>query len=48
MLSRLPLFLLTAVVAVPASAEEIRIAASDLLADYIAEPLQAYGDEHSI
>ncbi len=48
MLSRLPLFLLTAVVAVPVSAAGIRIAASDLLADYIAEPLQAYGDEHSI
>ncbi len=48
MLSRLPFFLLAAAVALPASAEEIRIAASDLLADYIEEPLQAYGDEHSI
>jgi ABC-type phosphate transport system substrate-binding protein len=48
MLARLPFFLLAAAVALPASAEEIRIAASDLLADYIAEPLNAYGTEHSI
>lgn len=48
MLSRLPFFLLAAAVALPASAEEIRIAASDLLANYIVEPLRAYGDEHSI
>ncbi len=48
MLSRLPFLLLAVAVALPAAAEEIRIAASDLLADYITEPLQAYGDEHSI
>lgn len=43
------LFVLVAIkVALPVAAEEIRIAASDLLADFIAEPLQAYGDEHSI
>lgn len=48
MLKRLALFLLTAAVAVPANAEEIRIAASDLLADYITKPLQTYGEEHEI
>ena len=48
MLSRLTFFFLTAAVVAPASAEEIRIAASDLLADFISEPLQAYGKEHSV
>lgn len=48
MFSRLSLFILSAIAALPASAEEIRIAASDLLADCIIAPLQAYGDEQSI
>ena len=48
MLSRLCFFILTAAVFVPASAEEIRIAASDLLADFISAPLQAYGEEQAI
>ena len=48
MLSRLSLFFLAAAVVAPVGAEEIRIAASDLLADFITEPLQAYGKEHSI
>ncbi len=48
MLSRLSFFLVATAVVVPSSAEEIRIAASDLLADFISAPLQAYGDEHMI
>ena len=48
MLTRLSFFFFAAAVAVPVSAEEIRISASDLLADFILEPLQAYGKEHSI
>jgi ABC-type phosphate transport system substrate-binding protein len=48
MLPRLCFFILTAAVVVPASAEEIRIAASDLLADFISAPLQAYGDEQAL
>lgn len=48
MLSRLYLFFLTAAVVAPMSAEEIRISASDLLADYISEPLAAYGAENDI
>jgi len=48
MLSRLSFFFLTAAVVAPVGAEEIRIAASDLLADFISEPLQVYGSEHSI
>ena len=48
MFSRLTFFILTAAVVLPATAEEIRIAASDLLADFISAPLQAYGEEHAI
>ena len=48
MLSRLSFFFLAAAVVAPVGAEEIRIAASDLLADFITEPLQAYGKEHAI
>ena len=43
MLTRLSFFFLAAAVAVPVSAEEIRISASDLLADFILEPLQLDG-----
>jgi len=46
--SRLLLFLLAVAAVSSASARQVRIAASDLLADFITEPLQAYGDEHSI
>lgn len=42
------LILLTLALIVPAQAEEIRIAASDLLADYIEAPLTAYGEENEI
>ncbi|CAA6677290.1 MULTISPECIES: PstS family phosphate ABC transporter substrate-binding protein [unclassified Lentimonas] len=48
MLSRLSFFFLAAAVVAPVGAEEIRIAASDLLADFITEPLQVYGAEHTI
>ena len=48
MLSRPLLFLLAAAAVSTASAKQVRIAASDLLADFITEPLQAYGEEHSI
>jgi ABC-type phosphate transport system substrate-binding protein len=48
MSSRLLFFLFAVALAIPVSAQEIRIAASDLLADYISEPLQTYGEEHSI
>lgn len=48
MLSRLLLPLLVAAAVAPASAKQVRIAASDLLADFIVEPLQAYGEEHSV
>jgi ABC-type phosphate transport system substrate-binding protein len=48
MISRLLLFILAAAVVAPASARQVRIAASDLLADFITEPLQASGEEHSI
>jgi len=48
MLSRFLLFLLAAAAVSSASARQVRIAASDLLADFITEPLQAYGEEHSI
>ncbi|MFQ3225610.1 MAG: ABC-type phosphate transport system substrate-binding protein [Lentimonas sp.] len=48
MLSRLSFLFLAAAVVAPVGAEEIRIAASDLLAGFIAEPLQAYGEEHSV
>lgn len=40
------IFLLPLLIAVSAQANEIRIAASDLLADYVGEPLAAYGLEH--
>ena len=46
--SRLLLFLLAVAAVSSASARQVRIAASDLLADFITEPLQAYGEEHSI
>jgi phosphate transport system substrate-binding protein len=47
--SRLSLFLLTsALVTGVSGAAEIRISASDLLADLIIEPLNAYGVEHDI
>lgn len=39
------IFLLPLIIAVTAQANEIRIAASDLLAEYIEEPLAAYGKE---
>lgn len=42
------LLLLPASLFVSVQAEEIRIAASDLLADYIIEPLDAYGAEHDV
>ena len=45
---RLLLFILAAAVVTPASAREFRIAVSDLLADFITEPLQASGEEQSI
>ena len=48
MLSRPLLFLLAAAAVSSASARQVRIAASDLLADFITEPLQAHGEEHSI
>jgi ABC-type phosphate transport system substrate-binding protein len=48
MFLRLSLFLFAAASVVSASAEEIRIAASDLLAEYIVGPLDAYGAEHAI
>ncbi|MFT6235427.1 MAG: ABC-type phosphate transport system substrate-binding protein [Lentimonas sp.] len=48
MLPRLLLFLLAATAVAPANARQFRIAASDLLADFITEPLQAYGEEHSM
>jgi ABC-type phosphate transport system substrate-binding protein len=48
MISRLLLFILAAAVVAPANARQFRIAASDLLADFITEPLQASGEEHSI
>ena len=48
MFSRPLLFLLAAAAVSTASAKQVRIAASDLLADFITEPLQAYGEEHSI
>ncbi len=48
MISRLLLFILAAAVVAPASARQVRIAASDLLAEFITEPLLAYGDEHSM
>jgi len=48
MLSRFLLFILATAAVAPASARQVRIAASDLLADFIAEPLQAYGETHSI
>ena len=48
MISRLLLFILAAAMVAPASARQVRIAASDLLADFITEPLQASGEEHSI
>ena len=40
------LFLLPLTLIASAQAEEIRIAASDLLADYIQAPLEAYGEEN--
>jgi ABC-type phosphate transport system substrate-binding protein len=45
---RLLLFILATAVVAPASARQFRIAASDLLADFITEPLQISGEEHSI
>jgi ABC-type phosphate transport system substrate-binding protein len=49
MFSRLSFFLLTAASTLaPMSAEEIRICASDLLADFITAPLESYGAEHDI
>ena len=50
MFSRLSLFLMTAAVVVPLTvrAEEIRISASDLLADFISAPLATYGESHGI
>jgi ABC-type phosphate transport system substrate-binding protein len=48
MLSRLSFFFLAAAVFAPVGADEIRIAASDLLSDFISEPLQAYATEHSV
>ncbi len=46
MLSRATLFIFAGLTALSLHAEEIRISASDLLADYITAPLKAYGDEH--
>jgi ABC-type phosphate transport system substrate-binding protein len=48
MLSRLCFFALSFVLLTRASAEEIRIAASDLLAGCIAAPLAAYGEAQAI
>lgn len=45
---RFLIFLVGVNMVLTAAAEEIRIAASDLLADFIDEPLQAYGAQHSI
>jgi len=45
---RILLFILATAVVAPASARQFRIAASDLLADFITEPLQISGEEHSI
>jgi len=43
-----PLLILFAAVSASLCAEEIRISASDLLADYIREPLENYGQERGI
>ncbi len=48
MFYRVPCLIMAACAAVSLHAEEIRISASDLLADYIEAPLQAYGDEHEV
>lgn len=42
------LFILPLLFSLAAQADEIRIAASDLLADYITEPLNAHAEEHDI
>jgi len=42
------LWLLPLALLAPAQADEIRIAASDLLSDYIEAPLKAYGESHDV